>query len=55
MCKIGELRRAVPLQASSASRLLGLNLVRVMQEVEQAAVRIQRTRGRSTATIEELR
>jgi membrane dipeptidase len=36
-------------------KVLGLNILRVMREVEQAAVRIQRTRGPSTATIEDLR
>ena len=36
-------------------KVLGLNILRVMREVEQAAVRIQRTRGPSTATIEGLR
>jgi len=35
-------------------KVLGLNILRVMREVEQAAVRIQRTRGPSTATIEQL-
>ena len=36
-------------------KVLGLNILRVMREVERAAVRIQRTRGPSTATIEALR
>jgi len=36
-------------------KVLGLNILRVMREVERAAVRIQRTRRPSTATIEELR
>ena len=36
-------------------KVLGLNILRVMREVEQAAARIQRTRGPSTATIEEVR
>jgi membrane dipeptidase len=36
-------------------KVLGLNILRVMREVEQAGVRIQRTRGPSTATIEALR
>jgi membrane dipeptidase len=40
---------------SEVKKVLGLNLLRVMREVERAAVRIQRTRGPSTATIEELR
>ena len=39
---------------SEVKKVLGLNILRVMREVEQAAVRIQRTRGPSTATIEEL-
>jgi membrane dipeptidase len=40
---------------SEVKKVLGLNILRVMREVERAAVRIQRTRGPSTATIEELR
>ena len=36
-------------------KVLGLNILRVMREVERAAVRLQRTRRPSTATIEELR
>jgi membrane dipeptidase len=36
-------------------KVLGLNILRVMRGVERAAVRIQRTRGPSTATIEEMR
>ena len=36
-------------------KVLGLNILRVMREVERSAVRIQRARGPSTATIEELR
>ena len=36
-------------------KVLGLNILRVMREVEQAAARIQRTRGPSTARIDELR
>jgi membrane dipeptidase len=36
-------------------KVLGLNILRVMREVEQAATRIQRTRGPSTATIDEVR
>ena len=36
-------------------KVLGLNILRVMREVERSAVRIQGTRGPSTATIEELR
>jgi len=36
-------------------KVLGLNILRVMREVERAAARIQRTRRPSTATIEELR
>jgi membrane dipeptidase len=36
-------------------KVLGLNILRAMREVERAAGRIQRTRGPSTATIEELR
>ena len=36
-------------------KVLGLNILRVMREVERAATRIQRTRGPSTATIEPLR
>ena len=39
---------------AEVKKVLGLNLLRVMREVEQAAVRIQRTRGPSTATIAEL-
>ena len=40
---------------AEVKKVLGLNILRVMREVEQAAVRIQRTRGPSTATIEDLR
>jgi membrane dipeptidase len=40
---------------AEVKKVLGLNFLRVMHEVEQAAARIQRTRGPSTATIEELR
>jgi membrane dipeptidase len=40
---------------SEVKKVLGLNILRVMREAERAAVRIQRTRGPSTATIEELR
>ena len=36
-------------------KVLGLNILRVMREVERAATRIQRTRGPSTATIDEVR
>jgi membrane dipeptidase len=36
-------------------KVLGLNILRVMREVAQAATRIQRTRGPSTATIDEVR
>jgi len=35
-------------------KVIGLNILRVMREVEQAAKRLQRTRQPSTATIEEL-
>jgi membrane dipeptidase len=36
-------------------KVLGLNILHVMREVERAATRIQRTRGPSTATIDEVR
>ena len=39
---------------AEVKKVLGLNFLRVMREVEQAAVRIRRTRGPSTATIEQL-
>jgi len=39
---------------AEVKKVLGLNILRVMRDVEQAAVRIQRTRGPSTATIEQL-
>lgn len=40
---------------AEVKKVLGLNILRVMREVEKAAVRIQRSRGPSTATIESLR
>ena len=39
---------------ADVKKVLGGNILRVMREVEAAAKRIQRTRGASTATIEEL-
>jgi len=46
------LRRGWPVE--DVRKALGLNVLRVMRDVEQAATRLQKQREASTATIEQL-